>query len=89
MKITAVSRAKEKTTRSTISFLHSSTAVTVRLPPTTPSPRFPLVAALGVLCCEALPARLRPAPVPSRHEAVRRVDDPLVPVPALLSRPRP
>ena len=33
------------------SFLLSSTAASVRLPPVPPSPRFPLVAALSVLCC--------------------------------------
>ena len=49
------------------------------LPP--PPRRFSLVAALRVLCCEAPPAVLRLAPVPSRHEAVRRVDDAPVPVP--------
>ena len=50
--------------------------------------RFLLVVALGVLCCVALPALLRLARVPSRHEMVRRVDDPPVPAPTLLSRPR-
>ena len=53
-------------------------------------PRLPLVAALGVVCCEVLPAlNLRLTLVPSRHEAVRRVDDLPVPVLTLLSRPRP
>ena len=57
--------------------------------PSPPSPWFPFVAALGVLRFEALPALLRLAPVSSRREAVCRVDDPPVPVPTLLSRPRP
>ena len=63
--------------------------VSVRLLPPSPSPWFPLVTALGVLCCEALPAPLRLAPVPSRHEAVRRVGDPPGQIPTLLIRPRP
>ena len=54
-----------------------------------PPPDFPLVAALGVPCCDALPALSRLAPVPSRHEAVHRVDDSPVPAPTAFSRPRP
>ena len=57
--------------------------------PPPPSSGFPLVAALGVLRCEALPALLRLALAPSRNEAVRRVDDPMAPVPTLLSRRMP
>ena len=38
--------------------------------PPPPSPRFHLIAALGVLCCEALPALLRLVPGPSLHEVV-------------------
>ena len=48
----------------------------------------PLVAIFGVLSCVAQPAPLCLVPVPPRHETVRRFDDPPVPLPALLSRPR-
>ena len=64
---------------------YSSTAVSVRLPPSPPL----LGAALEVLSCVAQPASLRLVSVPPRHETVRRFDDPPVPLPALLSRPRP
>ena len=52
-----------------------------------PSPS--LVAAIGVLNCVAQSACLRLVSVPPRHETVLRFDDPPVPHPALLSRPRP
>ena len=44
---------------------------------------------LGVLSCVAQPALLCLVPAPLPYETARRFDEPPVPLPALLSRPRP